>query len=608
MRSGALARIDRRPTSRATATRSSRRSAQKATSNMRRSRNTAARPRAHEIVPVKGQALAFMVGGVLRFARKVEHPGSLIPERSYLRSTLDEMSGDIVAALRRRRGGELGGDMSREAAFSALFAAVSAAYSWGLGLAADEAVERSARRVAPGVVSTRVGSGNLSMDLAGDAAANARSQALPLFRRPRSARRPARPRSTPRSTRSTRRWRPRRCDLATRAADARRRGARLQDRRRAGARHRRPRRRRAGGGEREAGGAVRDVTATAAVIEVFAQAMERAERAGAVLQRNVLRRRRPRPGRRDEVDRQCESRRSWRTAVGCDVRNRPRRQAQRGLLPSDRTRGDPAHSSRSCPKGGGRDSPGAHPSRAHGTGEVKSSGGNSRRLFMAEGYHRGRHSAAVHPARHGPRYRDVRRFGAKIQPQPAPPSPPATGFRAGVGPTAAQAPPRNPRRRSPGRATRRFRPRRSRGRRPNRTAKARPSSIPSPGARSPFPQDRGLNRLRRRVGSTRATCRKGGRFCRRRHRRLGVIQARWRFISKATAPNSAREQRKTTHRWRATFSFARKSRDIPRRWMKMAPSGSMIPARTLLELTIPTEQLGHFSSRQARPTLAVSRA
>lgn len=54
---------------------------------------------AHEIVAVKGQALAFMVGGVLRFARKVDHPGSLIPERSYLRSTLDEMSGDIVAGF-----------------------------------------------------------------------------------------------------------------------------------------------------------------------------------------------------------------------------------------------------------------------------------------------------------------------------------------------------------------------------------------------------------------------------------------------------------------------------------------------------------------------------
>ncbi len=54
---------------------------------------------AHEILPAKAQALAFVVGGALRFARRVEHPGSLIPERSYLRSSLDEMSGEIVAAL-----------------------------------------------------------------------------------------------------------------------------------------------------------------------------------------------------------------------------------------------------------------------------------------------------------------------------------------------------------------------------------------------------------------------------------------------------------------------------------------------------------------------------
>ena len=55
--------------------------------------------RAHEILPVKAQALAFVAGGAQRFARKVEHPGSLIPERSYLRSSLDEMSDEIVAAL-----------------------------------------------------------------------------------------------------------------------------------------------------------------------------------------------------------------------------------------------------------------------------------------------------------------------------------------------------------------------------------------------------------------------------------------------------------------------------------------------------------------------------
>jgi phage gpG-like protein len=54
---------------------------------------------AHEILPVKAQALAFVIDGVQHFARRVEHPGSLIPERSYLRSSLDDMQGDIVAAL-----------------------------------------------------------------------------------------------------------------------------------------------------------------------------------------------------------------------------------------------------------------------------------------------------------------------------------------------------------------------------------------------------------------------------------------------------------------------------------------------------------------------------
>jgi phage gpG-like protein len=54
---------------------------------------------AHEILPSKANVLAFVAGGAMRFARKVEHPGSVIPERSYLRSSLEEMSADILAAL-----------------------------------------------------------------------------------------------------------------------------------------------------------------------------------------------------------------------------------------------------------------------------------------------------------------------------------------------------------------------------------------------------------------------------------------------------------------------------------------------------------------------------
>jgi phage gpG-like protein len=54
---------------------------------------------AHEIVPDKAQVLAFLVGGAIHFARKVDHPGSVIPERSYLRSSLQDMQGDIENAL-----------------------------------------------------------------------------------------------------------------------------------------------------------------------------------------------------------------------------------------------------------------------------------------------------------------------------------------------------------------------------------------------------------------------------------------------------------------------------------------------------------------------------
>src|SRR6202453_1004868 len=54
---------------------------------------------AHEILPSKASVLAFVADGAMHFARRVEHPGSLIPERSYLRSSLDEMRAEIIAAL-----------------------------------------------------------------------------------------------------------------------------------------------------------------------------------------------------------------------------------------------------------------------------------------------------------------------------------------------------------------------------------------------------------------------------------------------------------------------------------------------------------------------------
>ena len=54
---------------------------------------------AHEILPVKGDVLAFVAGSGQHFARRVEHPGSLIPERSYLRSSLEDMKDEILTAL-----------------------------------------------------------------------------------------------------------------------------------------------------------------------------------------------------------------------------------------------------------------------------------------------------------------------------------------------------------------------------------------------------------------------------------------------------------------------------------------------------------------------------
>src|SRR3984957_831423 len=54
---------------------------------------------AHEILPAKADVLAFVAGDGQHFARRVEHPGSLIPERSYLGSALADMNDDIVTAL-----------------------------------------------------------------------------------------------------------------------------------------------------------------------------------------------------------------------------------------------------------------------------------------------------------------------------------------------------------------------------------------------------------------------------------------------------------------------------------------------------------------------------
>jgi phage gpG-like protein len=54
---------------------------------------------AHEIIPDKAKALAFLFNGKQAFARRVNHPGSQVPERSYLRSALADKSTEIRQAI-----------------------------------------------------------------------------------------------------------------------------------------------------------------------------------------------------------------------------------------------------------------------------------------------------------------------------------------------------------------------------------------------------------------------------------------------------------------------------------------------------------------------------
>jgi phage gpG-like protein len=55
---------------------------------------------AHVILPSRARALAFLAGGEQVFAHIVHHPGSHIPERSYLRASLAEMAGQIEAEMK----------------------------------------------------------------------------------------------------------------------------------------------------------------------------------------------------------------------------------------------------------------------------------------------------------------------------------------------------------------------------------------------------------------------------------------------------------------------------------------------------------------------------
>jgi phage gpG-like protein len=54
----------------------------------------------HDILPKRGRALAFAMNGRQFVFAKVHHPGSKIPERSFMRSALDEMSPEIRAEFK----------------------------------------------------------------------------------------------------------------------------------------------------------------------------------------------------------------------------------------------------------------------------------------------------------------------------------------------------------------------------------------------------------------------------------------------------------------------------------------------------------------------------
>ena len=64
----------------------------------------------HDITPDKAKALAFMIGGRRVFANRVHHPGSHIPARSYLRSSLDDMAAQICDELRQTAVAAAAGD------------------------------------------------------------------------------------------------------------------------------------------------------------------------------------------------------------------------------------------------------------------------------------------------------------------------------------------------------------------------------------------------------------------------------------------------------------------------------------------------------------------
>ncbi len=56
---------------------------------------------AHDIVAIKGKALAFEASGGMAFAKSVHHPGSVIPARSFIGSSFAELSDEISGGLKQ---------------------------------------------------------------------------------------------------------------------------------------------------------------------------------------------------------------------------------------------------------------------------------------------------------------------------------------------------------------------------------------------------------------------------------------------------------------------------------------------------------------------------
>jgi hypothetical protein len=58
-----------------------------------------AKIRAHEILATKARAMAFLAGGQIHFAGKVQHPGAIIPRHPFMRPTLTSMTPEIRTEL-----------------------------------------------------------------------------------------------------------------------------------------------------------------------------------------------------------------------------------------------------------------------------------------------------------------------------------------------------------------------------------------------------------------------------------------------------------------------------------------------------------------------------